>query len=34
MGATLRAGNTVRVTVYGAGNVVITTFTYTKRDCP
>jgi hypothetical protein len=33
MGAALRAGNAVHVTVYGASNVVITTFTYTKRDC-
>ena len=33
MGNALRAGNTVHVTVYGASNVVISTFTYTKRDC-
>ena len=32
-GAFLRAGNTVRITIYGAGNENITTFTYTKRDC-
>lgn len=32
-GATLRAGHTIRVTIYGAGNDKITTFTYTKRDC-
>jgi len=33
MGSSLRAGHTVRVTVYGAANVVITTFNYTARDC-
>lgn len=32
--AFLHAGNTIRVTIYGAGNDKITTFTYTKRDCP
>ena len=32
-GSELRAGNTVRVTIYGAGKQVITVFTYTKRDC-
>ncbi len=32
--AFLRAGNTIRVTIYGAGNETITTFTYTKSDCP
>ena len=32
-GAILRAGNTIRVTIYGAGNDKITTFTYTGRDC-
>ncbi len=31
--AFLNAGNTIRVTIYGAGNDKITTFTYTKRDC-
>lgn len=31
--AFLHAGNTIRVTIYGAGNDKITTFTYTKRDC-
>ena len=29
----LRAGNTVQVILYGAANTVLTTFTYTKRDC-
>jgi hypothetical protein len=33
MGASLRAGNTVRVTIYGAGKQVLTAFTYTARDC-
>jgi len=32
-GAFLRAGNTIRVTIYGAGNDKITTFTYTESDC-
>ena len=32
-GAALRAGNTIRVIIYGAGKELITTFTYTKRDC-
>lgn len=31
--AFLNAGNTIRVTIYGAGNDKITSFTYTKRDC-
>lgn len=31
--AFLRAGNTIRVILYGAGNETITTFTYTKSDC-
>ncbi len=32
-GASLRAGDTVHVSIYGAGNQLITAFTYTKRDC-
>ncbi len=32
-GNVLKSGGTVRVTFYGFGKDVLTSFTYTKRDC-
>jgi hypothetical protein len=33
LGKAWLSGDTVKVTFYGASDVVITTFTYTERDC-
>jgi hypothetical protein len=33
LGRSWRSGDTVKVILYGAGKTVITTFTYTERDC-
>jgi len=33
LGRGWRKGDTVKVIIYGAGNMVITDFTYTARDC-
>jgi hypothetical protein len=33
LGRAWRSGDTVKVIFYGASNVVITSFTYTERDC-